>query len=594
MKKSRLMTYCAAAALGAAHAPVAIAADQTPDAPAGTQFAPVPTVQEEIVYMRDIIAVQTLRLDQAEQGLSRQSELIDAQARQIAELQQMVTASQQMMASLGAAAAAPTIMADGYRVEGGDTLSLIARKHNTTIAVLASANDLKPPYRLSVGQRLNVPGNASAARLAQALVTPTPAEEKITSSQTSASEEQPQQVAAAQTDSPPGPTPGERPDVTRRALAASEPSKRDDQPADDAPDAVGVRPEEEDEQPYLSVFSDVGGILTPKGSMFVESSVNYTVSSDNRFFFGGVEIVDAVLIGVIEATDTDRRALTESFSLRYGLTNRLEVTGRVSHVMRDDRISGVSIDDGTSVLRDLNGSGLGDTDIGLHYQLNSGKKFPYTILNLRGKAPTGRGPFEVARDAAGIETELATGSGFWTVEPSLTMILPTAPAVIFANIGYQANLAVMPNQGIGPNLTIREFDPGDAIRTSLGIGLSVNERLSLNFGYDQTHFFKTRTLVQQDNIQDQLFAVDAMGVPILDATGNQIPLLNSAGDPLFTAPRSETRDSFSPATTIGAFLFGASYAVNDKFRLNLNTSFGATDESPDMRVSLRAQYRLFD
>ncbi|MBL4618465.1 MAG: LysM peptidoglycan-binding domain-containing protein [Marinicaulis sp.] len=593
MKKSRLMTYCAAAALGAAYSPVAIAADQTPDAPAGTQYAPVPTVQEEIVYMRDIIAVQTLRLDQAEQGLSRQSGLIDAQALQIAELQQMVTASQQMMASLGAAAP-PTIMADSYRVESGDTLSLIARKHNTTIAVLASANDLKTPYRLSIGQRLNVPGNASAARLAQALVTPTPTEEKITSSQAPASKEQPQRVAAAQTDTPPGPTPGERPDVTQRALT-NEQRKRDDQPAGGTPDAVGVRPEEEEERPYLSVFSDVGGILTPKGSMFVEPSVDYTVSSDNRFFFGGVEIVDAVLIGVIEATDTDRRALTESLSFRYGITNRLEIDGRIAHVSRDDRISGVAIDSGTTVLRNLDGSGLGDTDIGLHYQLNSGKKFPYTILNLRGKAPTGLGPFEVARDAAGIETELATGSGFWTVEPSLTMILPTAPAVIFANVGYQANLSVMPNQGIGPNLTILEFDPGDAIRTSFGIGLSVNERLSLNFGYDQTHFFKTRTLLQQDNIIDPLdldgdgvqdILRDMIGDPVVDSNNNTIAL--------FSPPRSETRNSFSPATTIGSFLFGASYAVNDKFRLNLNTAFGATDESPDMRVSLRAQYKLFD
>ena len=279
------------------------------------------------------------------------------------------------------------------------------------IGALASANDLQSPYRLRIGQRLNVPGDASAARFAQTPDTTTQAEEKISSQQTPAGDEQPQRIAAAQTDSPPGLSPSDRPDVTQRALTANEQRKRDDQPAS-TPDAVGVRPEEEDERPYLSVFSDVGGILTPKGTMFVEPSIDFTTSSDNRFFFSGVEIVDAVLIGVIEATDTDRRALTESLSFRYGITNRLEIDGRIAYVSRDDRISGVSIDDGTTILRDLSGNGLGDVDFGLNYQLNNGKKFPYTILNLRAKAPTGLGPFEVARDASGIETELATGSGF--------------------------------------------------------------------------------------------------------------------------------------------------------------------------------------
>jgi LysM repeat protein len=562
MKKTDLMAYSAIVALSAAITPVAIAADQAPDEPAGTKYAPTPTVQEELVYMRDVIALQTLRLDQAEQGLARQSELIEMQASQIAKLQQMATASQQMMASMGAAA--PTMMAGGYRVKSGDTLSQIARRHNTTISAIASANNLKSPYRLSIGQRLNVPGAASAARVAQAPGAAAETQSKIAASQPQAETEEPQRIAAAQTGSPSGspsgPTPGERPDVTQRALTAQERRQRDDQPSGNTPEAVGVRPEEEEERPYLSVFSDVGGVLSPKGTLYAEPSIDFTVSSDNRFFFQGVEIADAILIGQIEATDSNRRAVTESLTFRYGITNRLEIDGRVAYVTRDDRISGVSIDDGTSVLRNLNGNGLGDTDIGLHYQLNNGRKFPYTVLNMRAKAPTGEGPFEVDRDAVGIETELATGSGFWTLEPSLTMILPTSPAVIFANVGYQVNMTTRPNAMIGTSTVIRELNPGDAIRTSIGVGLSVNDRLSLNFGYDQSYFLRTKSVI---------------------ASTNNVGAVSVA-------------ETSQPAITIGSYLFGGSYAVNDKLRLNLNTAFGATDESPDMRISLRAQYKLFE
>ena len=602
MKKSDLMIYCAATAFTITSAP-AMAADQASSEPAATLYAPQPTVEEELVYMRDVIALQTLRLDQAEQTLSRQSELMDAQARQIADLQQMVRSSQQVLASMGAAPAAR--FAGEYQVVSGDTLSQIARRNNSTIRAIAAANDLRSPYSLSIGQRLNIPGAApaTAARVAQADPIAETLEKIDSQQSTSNAQAQPQRVASAQTVSP-----GDRPDVTERAIRQQEDRKPDDTPSRSTPEAVGVRPDEEDEIPELAAFADIGGVLTPKGTLYVEPAVDFATSSDNRFFFQGVEIASAVLIGAIEATDTDRRAITESFGVRYGLTNRLEVDGSISYVSRQDRVSGVSIDNNTAATRDLGGYGIGDANFGLHYQLNNGRSFPYTIVNLRAKAPTGDGPFDVDRDIDGFDTELATGSGFWTIEPSLSFILPTSPAVIFANVGYQANLSVTPNSFIGPNTTILSFDPGDAIRTSLGVGISLNEKLSLNFGYDQSNFFKSTSSVRQDNIflprdedGDDLQDIreDSMG-NLLDENG-MIFTFNADGttstgaspDLLFNGPFTEIRTTQSPATTVGSFLFGGSYAVTDNFRINLNTAFGATDEAPDMRVSLRAQYKLF-
>src|SRR3546814_7397357 len=85
----------------------------------------------------------------------------------------------------------------------------------------------------------------------------------------------------------------------------------------------------------------------------------------------------------------------------------------------------------------VDGDGIGDVELALHYQINSGlDDWPIFIGNLRYKSPSGEGPFDVDRDANGLESELATGSGFHGIEPSVTILYPNDPAVFFANFGY--------------------------------------------------------------------------------------------------------------------------------------------------------------
>ena len=49
-----------------------------------------------------------------------------------------------------------------YTVKSGDTLSVIARKYNTTVSALANANNISNPSRIYVGQKLTI-GDASAS-----------------------------------------------------------------------------------------------------------------------------------------------------------------------------------------------------------------------------------------------------------------------------------------------------------------------------------------------------------------------------------------------------------------------------------------------
>lgn len=517
----------AATALTAA-APYAAA--QTTDAPAGeTRLAPKPTLEEEFVRIRDMMAVQSMRLEEAEQTIRRLNDLAGQQAARIGALETEL--GMKKAASIAPAAPASRGV---YVVQAGETLYRIALNNGVSVEHLMRENRIRTPQSLKAGQTLIIPGASGASTTIVATEPPPP-------TPVYAQPEEERRIAAATTSTRPGSA------QTFDAPAA-------------APEEVGVRPEEDLNEPYLALASDVGGILTPKGTLYFEPELDYSHSSENRFFFSGTEIIDAILIGVIEATDTDRMSLVARGGLRYGLTDRLEIDAKIPFVYRDDRVSGVALDDGTEFVRDQRGAGLGDIEVGLHYQLTDGVGFPYAVANLRGKAPTGEGPFEVDRNAAGVELDAATGSGFWTVEPSITAILPTDPAVFYANLGYQMNFAVSPNEPVGAAV-VREYDPGDAIRASLGVGLALNERLSLNFGYDQSQFFRTNLLIE---------TIDTM-----------------TGAVVLTRARQ-------PRVTVGSFGIGGSYFVNDKLRLTLNTSIGATDEAPDMRLILRAQMKLAD
>src|SRR3546814_13870780 len=94
---------------------------------------------------------------------------------------------------------------------------------------------------------------------------------------------------------------------------------------------------------------------------------------------------------------------------RYGITNRLEAEGKIPYVYRDDRISFIipQVDPDAQLTQEVDGDGLGDIELGLHYQVNDGlEDWPIFIANLRYKSPSGKGPFDVDREANGLDRRL--------------------------------------------------------------------------------------------------------------------------------------------------------------------------------------------
>lgn len=314
---------------------------------------------------------------------------------------------------------------------------------------------------------------------------------------------------------------------------------------------VGQPPPQQPPRPEVQAIPELGGVLTPAGTLVLEPSVQYSHSQVNRFTFLGVEILDTFLIGLIEAQDADRDLYQAAVTARYGITNRLEAELKVPYIYRDDEVSFIipQIDPDTELTQDADGHGLGDIEFGLHYQINSGlDDWPIFIGNLRYKSPTGKGPFDVDRGPNGLETELPTGSGFHGIEPSVTILYPNDPAVLFANFGYFFHLPDDVDETINDQ-TIGEVDPGDAFRMSFGFAYSINERSSFTLGYKHDFIGETETEV------------------------------NGA-------------DLSSSSLSIGSLLFGYSFQVNDYTSTNLNLELGVTDDAPDVLMTLRVPFVL--
>lgn len=317
---------------------------------------------------------------------------------------------------------------------------------------------------------------------------------------------------------------------------------------------VGQAPEEQ--QPEVPEVFEERGALTADGSLIVEPAFEYSHSSANRVAIEAFTIVPSIAIGIIDVREVRRDTLIAALTFRYGLTNRLEMELRLPYVYREDEVRQRALLEPATgdTITDSDGSDIGDVEAALHYQFNSGiGGGPYFIGNLRAKSRTGTDPFEVDREFIRADdgtiiaerlTEQPTGSGFWSVQPSLTVIYPTDPAVLYGNVGYTLNL----ERDLGARFG--RIDPGDFINFNFGMGFGINESTSFSLGYDHTVVLETDR--------------------------------EAAGD-------IETEFDM---LQVGTFLVGFSHRVSDETSLNLSLGVGVTEDSPDVQLSLRVPIRF--
>ena len=193
--------------------------------------------------------------------------------------------------------------------------------------------------------------------------------------------------------------------------------------------------------PKLS--TNVSGVLTKSGTLIIEPRIGYSYTDSNRVFLDAYSFLPALVVGLIDLREIKRHTIIGSIGTRYGLTDRWEVDLKFSYIARNDnqRSRPISIGVSENSIFTASGNDIGDIELSTRYQLNSGADGgAIYVFNLVATIPTGTSPFDVeyveSTPGAIFPTELPTGSGYYSIQPSLTAIYATDPGVLFGNLSY--------------------------------------------------------------------------------------------------------------------------------------------------------------
>jgi hypothetical protein len=312
------------------------------------------------------------------------------------------------------------------------------------------------------------------------------------------------------------------------------------------PEPVGQAPEPR--KPEVAPLGETPGVLTPKGKFVFEPSFQYSYSTSNRVMLVGYTIIPAIVIGLIDVREVKRTSITATLAGRYGLGNRAEVELRLPYVLRNDDTVSRPLATGSSIDTTSNAKGhdIGDIELVGRYQLNDGgADKPFYVASLRFKTRTGKDPFEVNTGITGLQTELPTGSGFYGLQPALTVLYPSDPAVLFGTISYlhsfaRDNVTLLTDNVPQP---VGKVAPGGVFGVNFGMGLALNEKSSFSIGYEHS-------LVNRTKINGEI-------------------------------PPGNVR------LQLGTLLLGFSHRLNEQQTLSFSLGAGLTSDTPNVSLTLR-------
>lgn len=351
------------------------------------------------------------------------------------------------------------------------------------------------------------------------------------------------------------------------AVAAAKPESKkagtEPRPVGQQQQAQARKEAQSEARKVAALSDDVAGILTPRGTLTLEPSIKYAVTSTDRVFLEGFGplVLPSFFLGIIDIRETDRKSAIAAVTARYGISNRLQVEAKVPYVWRDDSTRSRPITKAlfSDDVFEANGDGIGDIELAVDYQFNDGTGgWPFTTGSLRVKTPTGTDPYSVDTFNVTIDDpdnpgdclrgddgqcliqrfpkELATGTGTWSVQPSVTFLYPTDPAVFYGTLDYSFNLEEDFGRDIGT------INPGDAFGISGGMGFGINDRSSFSLGFSYKHGLETEQ--------------------------NGVEINGSDYD-------------------IGQVAIGYSFRWSQDTNINMSVGIGVTDDAQDFEMTLR-------
>lgn len=316
------------------------------------------------------------------------------------------------------------------------------------------------------------------------------------------------------------------------------------------PTPVGEAPSQPDAPAATAQIFEEPTALTPRGKLVLEPDVQYVHSTNNQVALVGYTVLPALTIGLIDIQRIESNLTDYSLTARYGLTSRWELEVKAPYITANTTTETrpLATASETNSYFDSSGSGVGDVEVAVRTQLNhfNGDNAVW-IASLRYKTHTGTNVFEEPIDPnTGLQTRLATGSGFDAVQPGVTVLFPSDPAVFFGGVAYTYSFAREVGHGYG------RVDPGGILDLTMGMGLALNEHASFSVGYQHS---------------------------IVDQTTQPTPAVGLALTRVGTLQ-------------LGTLRFGVAYRLTDRFSVNTTIGIGVTRDTPDLEATLRLPYRF--
>ena len=248
----------------------------------------------------------------------------------------------------------------------------------------------------------------------------------------------------------------------------------------------GEGDQDEEEQTYgqapidnsLQFLRDVDVLLKP-GAWQFDTGFIYTLFTNDfplPLFDGGGQVIN-----VVEA-EVRRRLMWTPLALRYGLTKNIQLFSVLPAGFSNTQLSTLGISETRNV------SGLGDLTAGASVHLIKGEDHMPDLIGTFGfTAPTGK--FDVP--LFGLVPGSNLGQGFWALAGQGLFIHRYDPVIVFYGAGFR-HLFERPFNGV-------LFAPGEQINYMLGVGVSVNDRVTLSSTFQG--FYITNTFIDGVNVR---------------------------------------------------------------------------------------------
>ncbi|MGH8433351.1 MAG: transporter [Pseudomonas sp.] len=309
-------------------------------------------------------------------------------------------------------------------------------------------------------------------------------------------------------------------------LVVGGPLWADEPSVDQAREALSKKDDDADSAKALEeVFqaAEKSYTLLKKGERTLTYGFDYSLVRDTQI--QTVRTGNSVfsVIGQSEAQHT----FTNSFTFDYGVWDNLTFSVRLPLIAKYD------------TERDLNAYSLGDLSASLRWQpWTSVRGKPVTTLYATLGLPTGTSPYDINN-----ESDLSTGSGYYSVGGGANLSYVIDPVVLFGSLGYTYNIPVTDIDQVRGGRRLEEVDPGSTLSFSMGFAYALSYDVSLSTSYQMAQTFK----------------------------------------PTYTFA-DETLEGTEQTSAVMNFSLGL--RTSPDYIVNINAGFGMTEDSPDVLLGV--------